>query len=199
MRQVPLGERQATRLSLCPAKLSKQHLAVAMPPAHPERMLPLVVATSVRSQAEIGERGYRPSQSDQLPVELQQHPVVASAPAAHDPAWRPETLIQPEGLAARPASRRRRTPACGPPHRFHQVIVQVADEVLEWSRLTILLAHEEQRNERREQDSASRQLQPLEPELLAEAGPPAFCCLSDRGSWRRRRTARPAQPSVELP
>ena len=55
------------------------------------------------------------------------------------------------------------------PHDPYQARVGVADEVLEGRSLAILLAHEQQRNERREQDRAGGQLELLERHQLAQA------------------------------
>src|SRR5579863_3155379 len=54
-------------------------------------------------------------------------------------------------------------------HSFHQSQVAVAHEIQKWCALAILLAHEEQRNIRSEQNHAGSKLQLFERRRLSQA------------------------------
>ena len=132
----------------------------------------------------------------------------APARAATSPAARPRTSPRPAGRGTR---RARRTPANSraPPlaHGLRQLRVGVAREVVERRGLAVLLAHEQQRHERREQHQRRRQLGGLRVDQRgqpAAAGPVADLvvvlrvgheagarsCHAGRAPWRRPRNAR---------
>ncbi len=54
------------------------------------------------------------------------------------------------------------------PHRFNEVGIGVADEVRKGRRLSVLLPHEEERNEGRKQHDPSRELHPFEADKLTQ-------------------------------